>query len=164
MFNLFVVLFATFVIAFVLIFFIARHDLARKKRSSSSLRDGSAPVTDADFRLFTKFLSDLCEYLKLEVVEMTRPEEFEIVIRAVNANPITRVEYLVVGFYAPESQEIERVKITEVSEQIVSERISKGILVTPGSFPAEVKNLPELAPLEFIDGVKMAEIKGKMIL
>lgn len=164
MLNLFVVLIFTFVIAGVLIYFISSHDLARKKRAASAGPARSAASVDADFRSFTKFVSDLCEYLKLEVSEMTRPEEHEIAIRAANVNPITRVEYLVVGFFVPEGQEVERVKITEVSDQIVSERMSKAILVTPGTFPEEAKNLPELAPMEFIDGVKMAEIKGKMVL
>jgi hypothetical protein len=95
---------------------------------------------------------------------MHRPDDDEIVIHAANVNPITRVEYLIVGFLCPEGQDIETGKITEISDQIVSERLSKAIVISPGKFPESLKSLPELAPMEFIDGVKMRELKAKMVL
>lgn len=164
MFNLVIVLIATFGFALVLIYFIAAHDRSMKKRNDLTTASQTGDQELPDFRLFVKFCTDLCEYLKLEIREITHPIDNEVVITAQNTNPITRVEYLVVGFLARSDQEIERVRITEVSEQIVSERLSKGILITTGLFPDAVKNLPELAPLEFIDGKKIAELKSKMVL
>lgn len=163
MFNLVIVLMATFVLAFVLIYFIASHDRKLKIKLD---REHPADPSDVelDFRRFTQFCMELCEYLKLEVTDLTRPQNDEVVIRAANVNPITRVEYLIVGFYVAPHVEIAPTKIMEVSDQIVSERISKGILITPGFFPESAKRLPEIAPMEFIDGTKMTEMKGKIIL
>ena len=163
MFNLVIVLILTFAVAFVLIYFIASHD--RKLKIKLDHEHPSDPLdVETDFRRFTKFCMELCEYLKLEISDVTRPQSDEVVIRAANVNPITRVEYLIVGFYVAPHVEIAPTKIMEVSDQIVSERLSKGILITPGFFPESAKCLPELAPMEFIDGTKMNEMKGKIIL
>lgn len=162
--NLVVVLGFAFAVAFFLMFLIARHDQSRKLSAVAKPHAGAIPAVPEDFRHFTKFCTDLCEYLKLEITEITRPEDDEVVIRAVSANPITRVEYLLVGFHVPPETEIAVGKVMEVSDQIVAERISKGILVTPGRFPEAVRGLPELAPMEFIDGQRMGELRGRIIL
>lgn len=161
--NLIVVLIFTFAVSFVLIYFIASHDRRLKQRDALKHAGQSSGVTP-DFRLFTKFCTDLCEYLKLEISDITRPHDDEIVIRAASANPITRVEYIIVGFHVPYHCEVEATKIMEVSEQIVSERISKGIIITTGTIPEAVHTLPELAPMEFIDGEKIVELQGKIVL
>jgi hypothetical protein len=162
--NLLVALGMAFIVSFFLIFLIARHDREHKRRFASRPGLTAVNAVPADFRLFTKFCTDLCEYLKLEISEISRPADDEIVIRAANANPITRVEYLLVAFHTAPGAEIPVTKVMEISDQIVSERISKGILVSPGHFAESVKGLPEVAPMEFIDGARMAELRKKIIL
>lgn len=163
MINLFYVLVFVFALSFVLIYFIASHDRRMKMRDLARHKNDPSGVTP-DFRLFTKFCTDLCEYLKLEITDITRPEDDELVIRAQSANPITRVDYILVAFFTPRHLEVEVTKIMEVSDQIVSERLSKGIIVTTGQIPESVKSLPELAPMEFIDGARVEELKKKIIL
>jgi len=104
---------------------------------------------------------DICENLKLEVEDVTQVDNDEIVVRAITQDPITKVQFLVVGFHLHHSDTIENNKIMEISDQIVSERLSKAIIMTTGKIDPSVKNLPELAPMEFIDGEKLKELITK---
>lgn len=165
MFNLVIVLIATFGFALVLIYFIAAHDRSMKKRNDLTTASQTGDQELPDFRLFVKFCTDLCEYLKLEIREITHPIDNEVVITAQNTNPITRVEYLVAGFLLPRHSVLEINRVMELSDQIVSERLSKGIIVTTGRIDREAAlRLPELAPIEFIDGERLEKmLKDKEI-
>lgn len=156
MFNLVVVLFLTFAMAAVLIYFISAHDRRHKKKMDAlaALQDGPE-VRTLDFRQFSKICMDLCEHLKLEVTDVAQPMASEIAIRAVSDHPVTRVEYLVSAFHLPRTAVLEIPKILELSDQIVSERVSKAIVITTGRIDPQVRTLPELAPMEFIDGQRL---------
>lgn len=160
MFNLFIVLILTFVVALILIFFISSHDRKLKKKQeqlliSNELEEEESPL---DFRQFSKVCMDICENLKLEIDDVTQLENDEIVVRAHSSNPITNVSFLVVCFHLHKKQTLDNSKVMEISDQIISERLSKGIIMTTGLIDPAVKNLPELAPMEFIDGNKLKEL------
>lgn len=165
MLNLVIVLIFTFVVAFVLIYFISAHDKKLTKQQNESLQKESTPDEQRkNFRLFTQFCVDLCEYLKLEVTDFSTESDFEILIKAENKNPITRVDYLILGLHLLPNENVSTTVVTSFSDQIISERLSKGILITTGLIPENIKNLPELASIDFIDGKKAKELKGKIIL
>jgi len=71
---------------------------------------------------------------------------------------------LVMGIFSNETDKIDTATLTAFSDQIVSERISKGILITPALVSEHLKNLPELAPIDFVDGQKFVDLQKKMIL
>lgn len=162
MFNLVVVLVFTFILALVLVYFISAHDKKYKNQSETS-KSSTTDIAN-DFKLFAKFAVDLCEYLKLEVKDFSQHPPYELSIRAENVNPITRVEYLVLGIFTTNTEAIDSTTLTAFSDQIVSERISKGIFITPATISEHLKNLPELAPIDFVDGAKFVELKNKIIL
>lgn len=162
MFNLVVVLIFTFLVAFVLVYFISAHDRKLKMQRAGKPRPYGEEGNE--FKIFAKFCVELCEYLKLEVKDFTQHPPHELTIRAVNVNPITRVEYLVMGLFLTGNDTLDMATLSNFSDQIVSERISKGILITPAAVSEHLKNLPELAPIDFVDGQKFVEWQKKMIL
>ena len=163
MFNLVIVLMGTFTLALILIYFIAAHDRRRDKIETAHAKETdttSAGKPLMDFREFSRTCQDILEGLKLEITEISTPSGDEVVIRATSINPITRVDYLAVGFYLPKSATVETARIVEVSDQIVSERISKGLIMTTGKIDrASIIAQPELATLELIDGERLTVLQ-----
>jgi|GEM_PF-857166 hypothetical protein len=157
MFNLVIVLMGTFALSLVLIYFIAAHDRRRVKMELGKAKnDVSTETPLMDFREFNRACQDILEGLKLEINEIANPSGDEVVIRAASINPITRVDYLAVGFYLPKSATLETARIVEVSDQIVSERLGKGLIMTTGMIDkAAIVSQPELAALELIDGERL---------
>lgn len=159
MFNLAVVIMGTFAISLVLIYFISAHDRRRAKLEAIRAKAKDEETSQAplmDFREFSRACQDILEGLKLEINEISTPTGDEVVIRAASINPITRVDYLAVGFYLPKSATVETARIIEVSDQIVSERIGKGLIMTTGKIDrAAIIAQPELATLELIDGERL---------
>lgn len=159
MFNLVVVLIGTFFLAAILIYFISKHD--KKMRDAEALRSAneSSSSPALNFRSFMTICQDLCDSLKLDISEITQPSGGEFSIRAFSRNPITRVEFLLAGFHLPQKTMLETGRIMEISDQVVSERISKAIIVTTGMIDRQAAlSLPELAPMEFIDGTELARM------
>lgn len=165
MFNLVIVLMGTFIVAGILIYFISAHDRRTKLKAEAKARDEGLSTPFLDWREFSKVCMDLCDALKLDIADVSQPSAGEIALRAASRHPITRVEYLVAGFWLSRDALLDNGRIMELSDQIVSERISKGIVVTTGRIDREsALRLPELAPIEFIDGERLAEMmKNKEI-
>jgi len=162
MFNLFIVLIFTFIVAILLIYLISSHDRKLKKRREAARtdeEDDGEPTMD--FRQFSKVCMDILENLKLEIDDVNQLENDELIVRATSADPITRVQFLVVCYYLHKDDTLDNNKIMEISDQIVSERLSKGIIMTTGRIDDTGKNLPEQAPMEFIDGFKLKELIEK---
>jgi len=162
MFNIFIVLILTFAVAIILIYLISSHDRKLKKRKEAARLeepdDGSPTI---DFRQFSKICMDICENLKLEIDDVNQLENDELIVRATTADPITQVQFLIVCYYLHKDDTLDNNKIMEISDQIVSERLSKGIIMTTGRIDEAAKNLPEQAPMEFIDGFKLQELIEK---
>jgi len=162
MLNLFIVLIITFIVALILIYLISSHDRKLKKRLEAE-RDSQEPEDEErmDFRQFTKVCMDICENLKLEIDDVNQLENDELIVRASSSDPITKVQFLIVCYYLHREDTLDNNKVMEISDQIVSERLSKGIIMTTGRIDDTVKNMPEQAPMEFIDGFKLNELIEK---
>lgn len=163
MFNLFIVLIITFIIALILIYLISAHDRRMKDNENAKLYSNTVDshTLNYDFRQFTKICMDICDNLKLDVQEVYQSEGNEIIAKAVSQDPITAVQFLIVGYFLHPQALLESGKIMEISDQIISERISKGIIITSGKIDDTVKLLPELAPITFLDGSKVKELIEK---
>lgn len=153
MFNLVIVLFFTLCVALFLVYLIAKHD--RKHRLTQA---ASTPQALLDYRQFSKACLDICEGLKLEITDFSQESPEQIVIRARSRQPIIQVEYLIAGFWIQPDTQVTATQILEISDQVVSERLSKAIVITTGIFDPTVYSLPERAPMEFIDGRKLPGI------
>lgn len=153
MFNLVVVLVFTFIVALFLIYLIAKHDRKHKLTVVAS-----TPHAALDYRQFSKACLDICEGLKLEITDFAPEGTEQIIIRARSRQPIIQVEYLIVGFWIVPESKVTGTQILEISDQVISERLSKAIIITTGQFEPGVYSLPERAPMEFIDGKKLPAI------
>lgn len=163
MFNLFIVLVFTFAVALFLIYLISSHDRKLREREENQRNSNTSEsyTLKFDFRQFTKICMDICENLKLDVQEVYQSQDNEIIVKAVSQDPVIAVQFLIIGFYLHPQALLEAPKIMEISDQIVSERISKGIIMTTGHIDDAVKLIPELAPISFIDGRQLKELMEK---
>lgn len=159
MFNLFVVLVGTFAVALVLVYFISAHDKGIKKNELAKMRTSEDTYSHKmDYRQFTKTCMDICEGLKLEVQDVTQSSNDEVIIHATTREQITRVHLLIVGFHLLHDETLDNQRIMEISEQIVSERLSKGIIMTTGKIDKSIASTPELAPMELVDGADLQRL------
>lgn len=148
------------VVAVVLITFISVHDRKMKQKSSHDPKwmTHSSTGERLDIRQFSKICMDLCEILKLEIINVVQPSADEFVAQAESPHPITRVEFLICGFLLPQDATLDPNRVQEISEQIISERISKGIIITTGKIDLGQMHFSEQAPLEFIDGIRLQSL------
>ncbi len=160
MLNLMIVILFTFFVALILIYFISSHDRKRAIKASklAIMNDGNTE-TQMDFKEFQKVCMNICEGLKLEITDVSAASASEFNIRAISQNPITQVEYLIAGFHIPRTSELEVQRVIEMSDQVVAERISKGIVMTTGRINvAALRAIPELANLEYVDGQRLMQL------
>ncbi|MBI2981950.1 MAG: restriction endonuclease, partial [Deltaproteobacteria bacterium] len=101
--------------------------------------------------------------MKLETVEHEEREN-QIDIIAKNPTPFTGGLLLIRGLLIPSKGIVGLPQILEFSNVVREERLMKGIFVTTGSFSPELGTLAELAPIEFIDGKKLGELREKFHL
>ena len=139
---------------FVLIFLLALSDKRRKARQPKS----EDPLLT--FQQFEKACMAIVEEMKLEIDELTHgsdAHQFDMLAR--NPTPLVGGQFLIHCVYLRPDQLVESPEVLEVSNMIVQERISKGLILTTGRFAEDIATLGELAPMEFIDG---AAFKGLM--
>lgn len=165
MFNLVVVLIGTFFLALILIYFISAHDRRFRLEKQKKLKEiESQQGTKTDFREFSKSCMDLCEGLKLDIESVSQSGNDEIIINAISRTPVTRVRFLIVGIHLISQEPLESNRIMEISEQIISERYSKGIIITTGIIDKSILSTPELAPIELIDGEEFIKLQKEYSL
>ncbi len=155
MLNLVIVLALTFLIALVLIYFISLHD---KKRSQVLVQKAEDKSDEPDLRTFMKQALGLCENLKLTVDSYMIHSSTEFSAIVSTQNPVTKVKMMVVGILNPPDHFVDNLKIMNISDEIISERLSKGIIITTGVFDPLITRAPELAPIEFIDGKRFKDL------
>ena len=114
-----------------------------------------------DFGNFERICTGILENLKLDILERQDEGEGEFSLLVRNPAPIVGGKLLVHGLMIPENEEIKSPRVMELSDNIVSGRLTKGIFMTTGRFAPEVAHLPELAPMEFIDGEMLKSLTDK---
>lgn len=132
--------------------------LAAKNKGVSS-----APVVTQrlDFERFERMCCNLLYALKLEIDEISSTGLKELHIVARNPTPITGGVLLVQCYLLDKTEVVEAAQVIEFSNLIIQDRASKGILITTGQFTKELATISELAPIEFVDGIQLAELVEK---
>lgn len=132
-------------------FLIALLSLADKKSQK--------PVSSQSlsFIQFQKACREWADSIKLEILEEEIGKN-TITILGQNKTPYVGGTFLVRGIYLEPTAILSPSQILEVSNMVVQERISKAILITTGEITPELPTISELAPMEFIDGKKLAEL------
>jgi len=155
MINLLVVFFLTVFVGFLLIFFI-------KKTSPSSVSEAENPLPEflkgLSFDQFYSLCVQLLEKLNLKINESFRENENEADIYAQNPSPFVGGPVIVHLYLYPEGNQVTSVDVMNFASNLVGERRGKGLFITTGVFAPEVGTLPELPPMDFIDGKKLGEL------
>lgn len=126
-------------------------------------RKSQKPVSNQSlsFIQFQKACREWADSIKLEILEEETGEN-SITLLGQNKTPYVGGTFLVRGIYLEPTAILSPSQILEVSNMVVQERISKAILITTGEITPELPTIGELAPMEFIDGKKLAELIKKL--
>jgi len=158
MINLLIVFFLTFVVGFFLIFFIQK---TSPKKTTKNNSDMDPLLQDLDFDQFYGLCCDLLEKFGLKIKESYRDQDNTADIYAENPQPFVGGPVVVrLVLYPPDGQ-INTVDVMNFSSDLVGDRRGKGLFITTGTFAPEIGALPELPPMDFIDGKKLTELFEK---
>ena len=154
MLEVLIVAFLGLGVGFALIFLLAFADKQARKKNPAAHAE-----TEFTRPQFEKACVQIVERMKLQINGIERTDENVLEIEAHNPAPIVGGHFFVYCVYLSPGEIVSAAEILEVSNMIIQDRLSKGILMTNTKFTDDLPAIGELAPLEFIDGVRL-----KMIL
>jgi len=141
---------------FFLIFLLG---VAEKKRKAS------LPATDPEGptqKEFERNCVELLERMKLNIESIERTDENTLEMKAKNPAPLTGGEFFIYTIYLPVSEHVTAAEIIEVSNVVIQDRLSKGILMTNTRFTDDLPAISELSPMEFIDGARLKTMMANL--
>lgn len=154
--NLLFAICLSIVFGFVLIFWIQK---TSKRRETSEEKIPIAPeIQNLNMDQFYKISCELLEKMGLRIQETYRTEDNEIEMYVENPTPMVGSPMIAHLILYPEGAKVTSTDVMNFASDIVGERRSKGIMITTGFFAGDVSYLPELPPMEFIDGKKLAAL------
>lgn len=152
---LLLVLLLTIGLGFLLIFFIKK----TSKKVPGEIEIPLPPeLQGLDFDQFYSLSAQLLEKLGLQIREGYRDKDFEADIYADNPQPLIGGPVIVHIHLYPEDGRITSMDVMNFASNLVGERRGKGIYLTTGHFAPDVWTLPELPPMDFIDGKKLQDL------
>lgn len=158
MLEILLVAFGAILVGFALILLLAVADKrAKKQRVESHKEEPGLTRTE-----FEKACVTVIERMKLTIDEIERTDANVLEIKATNPAPIVGGVFFVYCVFLPAGEFVTSAEILEVSNMIIQDRLSKGILMTNTRFTDDLPAISELAPLEFIDGARLATIMADL--
>ncbi len=154
--NLLIVVVMTIIVGFLLIFLIQKTSKPRETAEEKIPIDPQLQSLNLD--QFFALCCELLEKMGLKVVESFRTEDNQIDIYLENPAPIVGGPLTAHLILYPQGALVTGPDVQNFATDIVGERRSKGLIITTGFFAPEVATLPELPPMEFIDGKRLAEL------
>lgn len=154
--NLLIVFFLTVLLGFVLIFWIQK----TSKRPETVEEKIPLPpeLQNLNIDQFFVICRELLQKMGLKVESTYRTEDNEIEVYAENPAPMVGGPIIAYLILYPIGALVTSMDVMNFASDIVGERKSKGILITTGFFAKDVPYLPELPPIEFIDGKRLHEL------
>lgn len=153
MLEVLVVAFLAIGVGFGLIFLLAFADKQAKKKNPAARAEPE--LTQKEFE---KGCVTVVERMKLIIDEIERTDDNILEITAHNPAPIVGGQFFVYCVYLNPAEFVSAAEILEVSNMIIQDRLSKGILMTNTRFTDDLPAISELAPLEFIDGARLKTV------
>lgn len=142
-------------VGFLLIFFI-------RKTSKKLPGEEDTPIPEnlqnLNFDEFYGISCQILEKLGLEIKESYRDNDREADVYAENPTPLIGGPVIVHLHLYPEDGRITSMDVMNFASDLVGERRGKGIYMTTGHFGPDVWTLPELPPMDFIDGKKLENL------
>ncbi len=154
--NLLIVILLTFIVSFLLIYLIQK---TSKRPGTAEEKIVIAPqLQNLNIDQFFSICCQLLEKMGLNILSSYRTEPNEIDIYAENPTPIVGGPFVATCILYPEGAQVTSADVINFASALIGERKGKGIIITTGFFAADVSHLPELPPMELIDGKKLAEL------
>lgn len=154
--NLLVVIFFTFLLSIFLIY------LIQKTSKRPETAEEKIPIDPGLQHLtldqFFEICCELLEKMGLQILNSYRTEDNEIDIFAENPEPIVGGPFMAHLILYPPGAQVTSAEVQNFAANLIGERRGKGILMTTGFFAPDVAMLPELPPMEMIDGKRLAEL------
>jgi len=154
--NLLFVIVLTFVFSLFLIYLIQKTSKRPETAEEKIVIDPGLQHLNLD-QFFT-ICCELLEKMGLRIVNSFRTEDNEIDVYAENPAPIVGGPFVAHLILYPEGAQVTSAAVQNFASNIIGERRGKGILMTTGFFAPDVAMLPELPPMEMIDGKRLAEL------
>lgn len=142
-------------LGFLLIFFIRK---TSKKLPGEEETPIPENLTGLNFDEFFELSCRLLEKLGLEIKESYRDNDNEADVYAENPTPLIGGPVIIHLHLYPEDGRITSMDVMNFASDLVGERRGKGIYLTTGHFGPDVWTLPELPPMDFIDGKKLGSL------
>ena len=139
-------------LGFLLIFLIKK---TSKRLSGEAAPPLPLPLQNLNFDEFYQMSCQLLEKLGLKINDSYRDSDLEADIYAENPTPLIGGPVIVHLHLYPEDGRITSVDVMNFAGNLVGERRGKGIYLTTGNFAPEVGTLPELPPMDMIDGEEL---------
>lgn len=158
MMNLLFIFALTLFVGILLIFFIKKTKTPTTREQESTL---APSLKGLDFNKFYDLCYELLIKLGLKVNDSYRENDFEADIYAENPTPLIGGPVIIHLMLYPENGIVTSMDVMNFSSNLVGERRGKGIFITTGKFAPEVWTLPELPPMEFIDGESLGKLMKK---
>jgi len=155
MMNLLLMFFLTIAVGFLLIFFIKK---TSKKTPGETTINLPPELQGLDFDKFFSMSSQLLEKMGLVIKESYRDKDNEADIYAENPAPLIGGPVIVHLHLYPDDGRVTSMDAMNFASNLVGERRGKGLYLTTGHIAPEVWTLPELPPMDFIDGKKLEEL------
>lgn len=154
--NLLIVFVLTIVVGFLLIFLIQKTSKPLPTAEEKIEIDPQLKTLSVD--QFFAVCTELLEKMGLKIVDSYRTDDNEIDIDLVNPAPFVGGPLAAHLMLYPQGAQVTSTDVQNFASELVGERKSKGILITTGFFAPDVATLPELPPMELIDGKRLAAL------
>ncbi|MCB1215087.1 MAG: restriction endonuclease [Deltaproteobacteria bacterium] len=132
-----------------------------KKNSSPQEKALQEAWKDWDFNSFYSKVSELLEKMGLEIETSYRDKENSADILAKNPTPLIGGPVIAYVHFNPKKGAVSSVDVINFGSNLVGDRKGKGLYITNGNFAPEVAVLPELPPMDLIDGKQLKELFEK---
>ncbi|MFO1463866.1 MAG: restriction endonuclease [bacterium] len=152
--NLLIVIILTFLFSGFLIYLIQK--TSKRPETAEEKIPIDPGLQHLDLDQFFELSCQLLEKMGLTILNSYRTEDNEIDIYAENPAPIVGGPFVAHLILYPVGAQVTSMDVQNFASNLIGERRGKGILITTGFFAPEVALLPELPPMELIDGKRLA--------
>lgn len=160
--NLLIVIFFTFLFSIFLIYLIQK--TSKRPETAEEKIPIDPGLQHLNLDQFFAICCELLEKMGLRILNSYRSEDNEIDIFAENPEPIVGGPFMAHLILYPEGAQVSSAEVQNFASNLIGERRGKGILMTTGFFAPDVAMLPELPPMEMIDGKRLAELMKHLSL
>jgi hypothetical protein len=157
--NLLIACFLAILFGFILIYWIQK--TSKPKETIEEKIPLSPALQNLTMDQFFNLCCSILERMGLKILKSYRTEENEVEVYAENPAPMVGGPFSIYLILYPRGAQVTSTDVQNFASNLIGERRGKGIIMTTGFFTPEVATLPELPPMEMIDGKQLGQLMEK---